>query len=180
MKLKLFLLLIAIGYSLINIQAQSNSKFCDKPSNEKDYIRWLERDALYIITQNEREAFLLLKTNDDREHFIEIFWHRRDPTPDTEVNEYKEEYYQRIAYANEYFASGIQGWKTDRGKTYIFYGKPDKIEKGRFKYAGSENVPFEKWSYENVSAIGLTKQFTFVDPMEAQEFRLIKESQKKM
>ena len=69
-----------------------------------------------------RKAFKRLKTDEEREQFIEQFWLRRDPTPDTDENEFKEEHYRRIAYANEHYASGIPGWKTDRGRIYIMYG----------------------------------------------------------
>src|SRR5438876_11886056 len=90
--------------------------------------KWLDEDVSYIITNEERTAFKQLKTDEEREQFIEQFWLRRDPTPDTVDNEFKEEHYARIAYANERFASGIPGWKTDRGRIYIIYGKPAEIE----------------------------------------------------
>ena len=86
----------------------------------------MDEDVAYIITDEEKKIFKSLKTDDEREQFIEQFWLRRDPDPDTDVNEYREEYYQRIAYANENFASGIPGWKTDRGHIYIMFGKPDE------------------------------------------------------
>src|SRR5215510_7230096 len=90
--------------------------------------KWLDEDVSFIITNEERSAFKQLKTDEEREQFIESFWLRRDPTPDTIENEYKDDHYERIAYANEHFASGIPGWKTDRGRIYIMYGKPDEIE----------------------------------------------------
>src|SRR5580693_3548020 len=92
------------------------------------YKIWLNDEVPYIITDAERVAFLSLQTNEDRENFIEQFWLRRDPTPDTPENEFKEEHYRRIAYANEHFASGMPGWKTDRGHIYIIWGKPDDID----------------------------------------------------
>ncbi len=95
---------------------------------ETPYKKWLNEDVGYIITDEERKAFKRLSTDDERENFIEAFWLRRDPTPDTEENEFKEEHYRRIAYANERFASGIPGWKTDRGRIYIVYGPPDEID----------------------------------------------------
>src|SRR5262249_22148100 len=90
--------------------------------------KWIDEDVSYIITNEERSAFKQLKTDEEREQFIESFWLRRDPTPDTIDNEFKDDHYERIAYANEHFASGIPGWKTDRGRIYIMYGKPDEIE----------------------------------------------------
>ena len=95
---------------------------------ETPYRKWLNEDVAYIITDEERAAFKRLQTDEEREQFIEQFWLRRDPTPDTVENEFKEEHYRRIAYANEHIASGIPGWKTDRGRIYIKYGPPDEIE----------------------------------------------------
>src|SRR5713226_4109970 len=87
-----------------------------KPELNKAYKDWLDKDVAYIITDEERKAFKKLETDDERERFIEEFWRRRDPDPDTDENEFREEYYERIAYANEHFASGIPGWKSDRGR----------------------------------------------------------------
>src|SRR5215813_6981131 len=95
---------------------------------ETPYRKWLNEDVAYIISDEERTAFKRLQTDEEREQFIEQFWLRRDPTPDTIENEFKEEHYRRIAYANEQFASGIPGWKTDRGRIYITYGPPDEKE----------------------------------------------------
>src|SRR5205085_5452728 len=99
-----------------------------KSENTKIYKKWMDNDVAYIITDEERNAFKKLQTDEERENFIENFWRRRDPDPDTEENEFREEYYERIAYANEHFASGIPGWRTDRGRIYIAWGKPDAME----------------------------------------------------
>jgi GWxTD domain-containing protein len=95
---------------------------------EGPYRKWLSEDVLYIITDEERTAFKRLATDEEREQFIEQFWLRRDPSPDSQENDFKEEHYRRIAYANERYASGIPGWKTDRGRIYITFGPPDEIE----------------------------------------------------
>src|SRR6476469_4569259 len=95
---------------------------------ETPYRKWLNEDVAYIITDEERTAFKRLQTDEEREQCIEQCWLRRDPTPDSVENEFKEEHYRRIAYANENFASGIPGWKTDRGRIYITYGQPDEKE----------------------------------------------------
>ena len=92
------------------------------------YKTWLNEDVVYIISPDERKAFLQLETNEEREQFIESFWLRRSSNPDLPDNDFKEEHYRRIAYANEHFASGIPGWKTDRGRIYIIWGPPDEIE----------------------------------------------------
>src|SRR5512140_3821812 len=99
-----------------------------KKELETPYRKWLNEDVAYIITDEERAAFKKLQTDEEREQFIEQFWLRRDPTPDTIENEFKEEHYRRIAYANEHYASGIPGWKADRGRIYIAYGPADEIE----------------------------------------------------
>ena len=89
----------------------------------KVYRRWLDEDVRWIITDEERDTFKRLSNDEERDNFIEQFWLRRDPTPDTIDNEYKEEHYRRIAYANEHFPAGIPGWKTDRGRIYIQIGR---------------------------------------------------------
>ncbi len=108
----------------------------ERKANEKrfkqevsgSYKKWLDEDVRWIITDEERSAFKQLSNDEERDQFIEAFWQRRDPTPDTIENEFKEEHYRRIAYANEHFPAGIPGWKTDRGRMYIMYGPADEIE----------------------------------------------------
>src|SRR6266496_4252323 len=92
------------------------------------YKQWLTEDVTYIITPDERNAFLQLDTNEEREQFIEQFWLRRSSNPDLPDNDFKEEHYRRIAYANEHYASGIPGWKADRCRIYITFGPPDEID----------------------------------------------------
>jgi len=149
---------------------------------ETPYKKWLNEDVSYIITDEERAAFKKLQTDDEREQFIENFWLRRDPTPDTIENEFKEEHYRRIAYANEHFASGIPGWKTDRGRIYITYGPPDEIEdhsSGGFyerppEEGGGETstYPFQQWRYRYIDGIGNNVIIEFVDPTMSGEFRM--------
>src|SRR5580704_2866358 len=126
---------------------------------EGPYKKWLNEDVTYIITDEERKAFKRLSTNDEKEEFIEQFWLRRDPTPDTEENEYREEHYRRIAYANDNFASGIPGWKSDRGMIYIKYGAPDERdqhnggteERDITEGGGTTSMyPYEKWRYRYI------------------------------
>ncbi|HYP51165.1 MAG TPA: GWxTD domain-containing protein, partial [Pyrinomonadaceae bacterium] len=146
------------------------------------YKEWLEKDVAYIITKEETKAFKQLATDEEREKFIENFWLRRDPDPDTEENEYREEYYERIAYANEHFTSGIPGWKTDRGRTYIAWGKPDSIEShpsggsyDRPSYEGggsTSTYPFEVWFYRHLDGIGDGIEIEFVDPTGTGEYRI--------
>ncbi|SPE38313.1 conserved exported hypothetical protein [Candidatus Sulfopaludibacter sp. SbA3] len=149
---------------------------------ETPYRKWLNEDVSYIITDEERAAFKRLQTDEEREQFIENFWLRRDPTPDTIENEFKEEHYRRIAYANEHYASGIPGWKTDRGRIYITYGPPDEIEdhsSGGFyerppEEGGGETstFPFQQWRYRYIDGIGNNIIIEFVDPTMSGEFRM--------
>ena len=146
------------------------------------YKKWLDEDVVYIITDQERAAFKQLSNDEERDNFIEAFWQRRDPTPDTEENEYKEEHYQRIAYANEHFAAGVPGWKTDRGRIYIMYGKPDEIEShpsgGTYERPMEEGggetstYPFEDWRYRYLEGIGQEVIIEFVDPCMCGEYHM--------
>ena len=153
-----------------------------KKELETPYRKWLNEDVAYIITQEERDAFKRLQTDDEREQFIEQFWLRRDPTPDTMENEFKEEHYRRIAYTNEHYASGIPGWKTDRGRIYIAYGPPDDIEdhssggtyeRPREEGGGSTSTyPFQQWRYRYIEGVGTGVIIEFVDTTMSGEFRM--------
>lgn len=146
------------------------------------YKNWLKKDVAYIITSEEKKAFNALKTDEERENFIENFWRRRDPNPDTEENEFREEYYERIAYANEHFASGIPGWMTDRGRIYITWGKPDSVEShpsggsyDRPSYEGGGSTttyPFETWFYRHLDNVGDGVEIEFVDPTGTGEYKI--------
>lgn len=148
------------------------------------YRKWLNEDVIYIITDEEKKAFSRLATDEEREQFIEQFWLRRDPTPDTQENEYKEEHYRRIAYANERYASGIPGWKTDRGMIYITFGPPDEIEShpsgGTYERPYEEGggttstYPFEKWRYRYLANVGSGTDINieFVDKTMTGEYRM--------
>ncbi|HET9320049.1 MAG TPA: GWxTD domain-containing protein, partial [Bryobacteraceae bacterium] len=149
---------------------------------ETPYKKWLNEDVVYIITDEERTAFHRLNTDEEREQFIEQFWLRRDPTPDTIENEFKEEHYRRIAYANERYASGIPGWKTDRGRIYITYGPPDEIDShpsgGSYERPMEEGggetstYPFETWRYRYIEGIGNDINIEFVDPTMSGEYHM--------
>lgn len=160
-----------------------------KPELKEAYKKWLSTDVDYIITKEEKRAFLALQTDEERENFIENFWRRRDPNPDTEENEYREEYYERIAYANEHFTSGIPGWKSDRGRIYIAWGKPDSIEShpsggsyDRPSYEGGGSTttyPFEVWFYRHLDNVGDGIEIEFVDPTGTGEYRIARNANEK-
>ena len=118
------------------------------------YQKWLTEEVVYIIEPYEKKTFLALKTDPEREQFIKEFWLRRDPDPDTEVNEYRDEYYERVAYANKHFAFGkSKGWRADRGHIYILYGEPG--EKVRKSWG-------EIWKYQYIPGVGAGQVFEFV------------------
>ena len=148
----------------------------------RPFQRWLKEDVAYIITSEERQAFKRLQNAEEREQFIEQFWLRRDPTPDSMENEYKEEIYRRIAYANQYFASGVQGWRTDRGRIYITFGPPDEREThpsgGQYTRSLREGggttttYPWEMWRYRHIEDIGTNIEIEFVDQYMTGEYRM--------
>ena len=146
------------------------------------YRQWLTEDVTYIIAPDERNAFLQLDTNEEREQFIEQFWLRRSSNPDLPQNDFKEEHYRRIAYANEHFASGIPGWKTDRGRMYIMWGPADEVEShptgGTYdrpmeEGGGSTSTyPWETWRWRYLEGIGENIILEFVDPSGSGEYHL--------
>jgi GWxTD domain-containing protein len=163
-------------------QQQPRDKPMKVKSEKRDaFKRWFD-EVEPIMTEAEKKAFLKLETDDEREKFIDIFWGNRDPDPDTEINEFKEEYYERMQYANEHFSSGIPGWKTDRGQIYLRWGKPDSIEShptgGQYDYPLSQGggststYPFEVWFYRNLPGIDSGIEFEFVDRTGSGEYRL--------
>ena len=144
------------------------------------YKTWLEQDVSYIISDEERKSFKSLSNDEEREAFIEQFWLRRNPNPDTPDNEFREEHYRRIAYANEHFAAGKPGWKTDRGHIYISFGKPDSIEShpsgGSYNRpideGGGETstFPFEVWHFRYLEGVGDNIDVEFVDTCQCGDY----------
>jgi GWxTD domain-containing protein len=159
-----------------------------KKELKKAYVDWI-RDVEPILTEEERSAWEKLKTDDEREQFIGIFWDHRDPDPDTEENEYKEEYYERVAYADEHFSSGKPGRMTDRGRIYIKFGKPDDIEShpsgGPYERPSHEGggstttYPFEKWFYRHIPNVRSGVELEFVDTTGSGEYRLARNPDEK-
>lgn len=181
------LLLALLGGVVWGQQPQSDAdKAAQRQKEEREdyYQKWLNEDVVYIISESEREVFKSLRTPQEKDQFIEQFWYRRDPDLRTAVNEFKEEHYRRIAYANERFTSGVPGWKTDRGKIYIIHGEPAEIE----KHQGGESYQrpshegggftvvyaFQIWRYRYIEGLGSDVEIEFVDPSGSGEFRLAK------
>ncbi len=171
-------------------QSRKSSKTKQRSDNqlkkelESPYKKWLDEDVIYIISPEERHSFLNLATNEEREQFIEAFWQRRNPDPDSPENTFKEEHYRRIAYANEHYPSGIPGWKTDRGKIYIMWGPADEVDShptgGNYDRPMSEGggstttYPWETWRYRHLEGEGLGEnvELEFVDPSSTGEYHL--------
>src|SRR6201982_3156843 len=149
---------------------------------DAQYKQWLSEDVVYIISPEERTAFLQLSTSEEREQFIEQFWLRRSSNPDLPENDFKEEHYRRIVYANEHFASGIPGWRTDRGRIYIIWGPADggdshppagtwarPMEEGG---GSTTTYPWETWRYRYLEGIQENVVLEFVDPSGSGEYHL--------
>jgi GWxTD domain-containing protein len=144
------------------------------------YKTWLNQDVAWIISDEETKAFKTLSNDEERDAFIEQFWLRRNPNPDSPENEFREEHYRRIAYANEHFAAGKPGWKTDRGHIYISFGKPDSIEShpsgGSYQRPMEEGggetstFPFETWHYRYLEGIGENVDLEFVDTCQCGDY----------
>ncbi len=173
---KIFIFLFSLFYFSLLAQGQ-------KQEIPQKYLKWLNEDAVYIISSQEREVFLSLKTDEERENFIKIFWKRRDPTPETEFNEFREEHYRRIEYANRNFFEGMPGWKTDRGRIYIMFGPPDFIQTNPGGLRGflfglraeTAEFPSEVWTYRYLPGIKTKAQnieFIFVNYYNAGSYKL--------
>lgn len=165
---------------------QTPAPFPAPTGPQRTYQPWLNEDVAYIITAEERATFLGLSTDAERNRFIEQFWLRRDPSPGTPENEYRDEHYSRVAYANEHFGTTLTtpptpGWRTDRGRIFIIYGKPDELEShpqgGTYdrpiEQGGgtTRTFPFEIWRYRYIEGIGTNVLIEFVDPNSMGEFR---------
>jgi len=161
-----------------------------KPETTQSYyMKWLNEDVVYIITEPERAVFLSLTTDEERERFIEQFWERRNPEPRSGRNPFKEEHYRRIAYANERFAAGKPGWMTDRGRIYIKYGEPNGLERrptgGTYtrpitEGGGTTTVhPYEKWRYNYIEGVGQNIEIEFVDEGRTGDYRIALSPQQK-
>jgi GWxTD domain-containing protein len=176
-----FSLLLTFSFA-VELTAQSGQQSLRKEESYDYYRNWLKEDVVYIVTDEEKAVFEKLTTTEEREQFIEQFWKRRDPDWGTSVNEFKEEHYRRIAYANERFAAGEPGWRTDRGRIYIIHGAPDEIESyptgGEIERPLTEGggfttaYPFERWYYRHIGGLGSGISLEFVDKNSTNQYSL--------
>jgi len=145
---------------------------------DSPYKVWLQQDVVWIISDEERKSFKLLQNDAERDQFIEAFWQRRNPTPDSFDNSYKDEHYRRIVYSNEHFGTRIPGWKNDRGRIYVMWGPPDEIEsyltRAQDKTAGTDpsSYPLEVWHYRYIEGIGEDVVLEFVDACKCGEYSM--------
>src|SRR6185503_15651811 len=191
---RLVAVLLLVSLSTLSLSAQQPQRNPEqqprkvKQELKKAYVEWIN-DVDLILTQSERDAWKKLATDDEREQFIKIVWDSRDPDPDTEENEFKEQFYERVAYANEHFTSGKPGRLTDRGRIYIKFGKPDEIEshpaggsyqRQPWEGGGSTSTyPFERWFYRNIPNVRSGVELEFVDPTGTGEYRLARNPDEK-
>lgn len=164
---------LQLTFALLVIVATAHAQSNDKSArhhSESAYQQWLDTDVAYIIAPEEKAAFSRLSQDSDRDHFIEQFWLRRDPDPGTLKNEFKEEHYRRIAYANEHFAAGVPGWRSDRGRIYILYGPPTGVDAHHTN--DDSGPPTEIWHYRSNSREGRAVDFKFVDFCRCGAYRL--------
>jgi len=173
-KISVSCLMLVLIFSLAGLAAEAATGREESKEMPEKYKKWLEEEVVYIISSKEKEAFKSLRTDEESESFIQSFWKRRDPTPDTPFNEYREEHYRRIEYANKHFFEGRTGWRTDRGRVYIMFGPPDFRETnpggGRGFIFGPQaptaEFPSEVWTYRHIPGLRARISridFTFVD-----------------
>lgn len=159
------------------------------PSQLKpEYQKWLKEDVHWIITDQERHDFMKLATDNQRDQFVVNFWERRNPTPGSKTNAFKEEHYRRLEFANEHFAASVPGWKTDRGRIYIMFGPPDSIETrpsvspngedgqtSSFKngIVADSTHPYQVWHYNHLKGIGDDQNFKFLDVCSCGNYKLV-------
>ncbi|HEV8428526.1 MAG TPA: GWxTD domain-containing protein [Pyrinomonadaceae bacterium] len=186
--------LLLVSLSTLSLSAQQTKRNPEqqprrvKQELKKAYVEWINEVDI-ILTQSERDAWKKLATDNEREKFIEDVWHSRDPDPDTLENEFKEQFFERVAYANEHFSSGKPGRFTDRGRIYIKFGKPDEIEshpaggiyeRPSWEGGGSTSTyPFEKWFYRHIPNVRSGVELEFVDPTGSGEYRLARNPDEK-
>lgn len=174
--LLLLSLFVLIGH------AQTTHKFVcgsDQPKTDRDFREWRESSVRWIMTYAEEEAFDKLRSDKDRRQLIVNFWARRDPDPATNDNEFRAEYCKRLGETVK-VQSGIPGWKTDRGRIYVLFGKPDSIANGNANFEGVKSIRFERWFYKNIEGLEDNFQITFIDPTESKEFRFVSEDRERM
>jgi len=172
------ILMIAVVGAMAAWQAQSPAPPVEPQAKVDRYTRWLNEDVVYVIDDRERTAFLSLKTDAERQHFMEQFWERRNPTPGSPENAVKNEHYRRIGYADMHYGwRKTPGWRTDRGRIYITFGPPDEVEvhpdgQPAGGSLAATDAPTEEWLYHSIKGIGSNVIMDFVDTAKTGDFRM--------
>ena len=134
------------------------------------YEKWIKEEVALLVLPEEKAEFEKLKTNEDKDRFIELFWAKRDPSPGSKNNEFRDEWLARLEYVNKTYASGVgpKGWRSDMGKVYLFFGPPVQVQGGatgvRPESAGGSQMeaPAETWLYQPMPDLSLTDAFSVV------------------
>lgn len=180
------LLLASLCFPLLPGRAQEQAPVAQSqhgrldPAVKEEYRKWINEDVRWIITDDERADFKRLLSDKQRDEFVVAFWDRRNPSPGAARNVFKEEHYQRLAYANTNFAGGVAGWRTDRGRFYITYGPPNKVD---FHPKGGAigdppdqgDFDFEVWHYSYIEGLGHDVTLEFVDTCSCGEYHLMRD-----
>lgn len=156
----IFLAIVAVGMNMV-LQARQGLAERHLPIavETQPTYEWINGPVSYLVTPHERAVFESLTTNEARGMFIRQFWQRRNPNPGSRVNNFKEEFYRRVQYANAHFAYSHPGWMSNRGHMYILYGPPDQIQ---FHPNGTP-YQFSVWTYSRIPGVGQNVSFTFID-----------------
>ena len=168
--------MIGMGLLAILFSAMAQAEV-GTPRLKPEYQKWLTEDVRWIITDQERKDFLSLATDSARDKFVVDFWKRRNPTPGSATNVFKEEHYRRLAFANEHFAANLPGWRTDRGRIYVVYGPPDSIDAHPLAehanaFGSSSDYSYEIWHYKHMNGIGDNQNLRFVDVCRCGDYRM--------
>jgi len=177
---------VILAFSLQSFSHASSFAAEQEKMSEK-HKKWLDEEVIYIISKNEKDVFKSLATFEQRDEFIRKFWERRDPTPRTPFNEFKEEHYRRIEFVNRQYFEGTAGWRSDRGRVYIMFGPPDFFETnpggGRgflFGVSGpTAEFPSEVWTYRYIPGLKMRQtriDFTFVNYYNSGKYQLVSNS----
>jgi GWxTD domain-containing protein len=149
---------------LTNISKTFISRWQGIPASIQDLDKAVDQ-LVYIATPGEIGEIEDAKTPEEKVERYHEFWKKRDPTPNTEENEMRNEYYRRVDYANENFSHYVEGWRSDRGMVFIILGSPNNVDRHPFAL---ESKPYEVWQYYE-----LNRTFIFVDETGFGDYRLV-------
>lgn len=182
-----------LAHAQATADRSANAEAAEEQNLPAMYRTWLDEDVRWIISPEERSAFLKMVNNEERDQFITQFWSRRADVSVGGEQDFKAKYYGRIAYANQHFAGDMPGWQTDRGRIFILYGRPDSIDS--HPSATSTSKPYEVWHYrviQEAATVAMTEpvldkpeplmkkdvDFRFVDTCSCGSYKLLESLEK--